>query len=525
MVITHLALMGLSLSGCSAELGMSSKSDADEAYYDTGGFNGDDDDDDQDDYPPPEDEDDEALLAPAQTDVYVFIANPDRDTLTRVGVTSLDVTTVDVGRNPTDVRTDANYERAVVFNAGDDSVTIVDAQTLDTSEVGVRDNLNVMQMSPEPAGQWVVLWHDRDSEDDDDPPEDGLVSYNEASFVDTISGEHFPMAVGFNPRGVRFTPDASLAVIVSDAMLALVDLTKSTPSPQIITIDDSLTPPPAEEVALSPDGDYAFVRQFGSSQILVVDLLAMEVDSVEVGLNPTDMDITPDGTEAIIVSRDDEELWILDLADPFANPAVVDLPPGEALGALQLDPQGNQGIIYTTASLNPRYASWVRSDDEVKLRALVKPVSNVTITPTGGSMLVAHTKKNAPDADTSSPFFGEHALTMIDLSDHRANPLKLPAAVEGWANSTNGKYGYFIMKDELYLEVLHYDSLIYDQITLGSVPVHVGAFPDLTPDDDDEPAMWVSQEHELGRITFFDPDDESLKTITGFELNSQIEEN
>jgi hypothetical protein len=53
--------------------------------------------------------------------------------------------------------------------------------------------------------------------------------------------------------------------------------------------------------------------------------------------------------------------------------------------------------------------------------------------------------------------------------------------------------------------------------------VFVGVLPDLDIADGDEPKAWVSQEHPLGRISFFDPDDTSLETITGFELNSEIE--
>ena len=55
--------------------------------------------------------------------------------------------------------------------------------------------------------------------------------------------------------------------------------------------------------------------------------------------------------------------------------------------------------------------------------------------------------------------------------------------------------------------------------------VHKSAavLPDLTLGDNDEPPAWVSQDHPLGRISFFDPDDASLETLTGFELNSGIE--
>ena len=167
---------------------------------------------------------------------------------------------------------------------------------------------------------------------------------------------------------------------------------------------------------------------------------------------------------------------------------------------------------------------WDRSTDAVTLRQFVKPVDTMAITPTGESLLVFHTQEDDPTADPNSPFAGEWAISMVDLNDFRANPLLLPARPKGYANSLGGDRGYFIMEGQPYLEVLRYDTLLYDELQLRSNPVFVGVIPDLDTTDADEPPAWVSQEHELGRITFYDPDDETAETITGFELNSQIED-
>jgi hypothetical protein len=39
----------------------------------------------------------------------------------------------------------------------------------------------------------------------------------------------------------------------------------------------------------------------------------------------------------------------------------------------------------------------------------------------------------------------------------------------------------------------------------------------------DTNTAFVSQEHSLGRISFFNADEDALETITGFELNAAIE--
>ncbi|NCG20131.1 MAG: hypothetical protein GWP91_14070 [Rhodobacterales bacterium] len=471
---------------------------------------------------PPEEEDDAFFkLPPAQTPDYVFVANPTRNTVTRVNVQTLAVDTSQVGINPQLVQTTDDYQTAVVFNSGEDSVSILDIDTMAQSIVPVRDNMNAMRLSP--GGQYAVLWHDADAESPDESAAGGLQSFNEASFVDLDSGAHFPMAVGFNPRDVMFSASGEVAVVVSDEYLAIVQLDTQPLVPSLIRLTDEIDPPEAEEVVVTPDGRYAFVRQFGADEVLVVDLVFELLASIPVGLNPTDLDLSPDGTQVVVVSRAVNEIWVIEVADPFLPPNVVSVPGELNLGALQLDSTGAIGVLYTTSAPVDRYAVWDRATDEVVLHALIKPVDNLTITPNGSAMLVFHTKSDTPEADPFGPFFDSWALTAIDLEDFRNNPLKLPAEPIGFANSAEGDAGYFIMDNEHYLERLDYTTLLHDEIPLKSPPVFVGVLPDLSPTDGIESFAWVSQEHDLGRISFYDPQRASLETITGFELNSEIE--
>jgi DNA-binding beta-propeller fold protein YncE len=471
---------------------------------------------------PPEEEGDRRMLPPAQTDVYVFVANPERDTVTRVNVRTLDVDTTAVGTRPEIVAATSDFRTAVVFNDGDDSVTILDAATLARQTVDVRQNLNQMLLSPD--GAWAVLWHDSALQDPDDPPPEGLQSFNEVSFVGLEDGVHFPMAVGFDPKMVRFVPDSSLAVVVSDAYLATVDLTVTPLLPDLIELAPGvLDPPAAEEVIVSDDGSFAWVRQFGASELLVVNLGDGTVDSVAAGDNPTDLDLSPDGQLAVAVARSSAELYLFDAHSPFAAPQIVPLPAEAQYGSLLFDPTGSRGVLYTTAQLSERFAVWSVQGGEVVERSLVKPVDSMAVTPTGDSLLVFHTEEDGPE--TEPVFQGQSALTLVDLSDFRSNPLLLPAEPTGYATSATGRLGYFIMEDAPFLEVLDFVTLLPTELTLASLPVFLGVLPDLDPSDGDEPPAWVSQEHELGRISFFDPDEpDTLETITGFELNSGIEE-
>ena len=470
----------------------------------------------------PEDETSFFALSPAQTDNAVFVVNPSRDTLTRIRVDTLEVETTDVGVNPQIVLTSADDAKAVVLNADEDTVSVVDTGTLDVATVQIRDNLNRMKLSPD--GAFAVLWYDFSAAEPGDGFSDGVQSFNEASFVHLGTLEHTPMAVGFSPRDVVFTPDGTTAVVVSNETLAVVDLEAAVLSPALIPLSDAIEPPEAEEVLLSVDGQVALVRQFGSDALVVVDLIAQTTAELPVGLNPTDMDRTPDGTQAAVVCRGSEDIWMVDLTDPLGvTPTTVALPTGYSFGAVELDPTGQRGVVYTTATLQDRYGLWDRGTDTITVKALEKPVEALGISPDGESMLVVHTLLDGPNIQIGSPFSGEWSLTAINLVDGRTNPMLLPSEPISFVNSGDGRHAYFIMEGEQFLEQLDYITLLPQQIPLKSNPKFLGVLA--TPEGSaDAPFAWVSQEHELGRISFFNPNDNTLETITGFELNSEIEE-
>lgn len=459
-----------------------------------------------------ETEDDYLMLAPAATDAWVFVANPERDTVTRIKVPELTLETRPVGVTPSVVLTTPDYRRAVTLNEGSDSVSIIEAASFEIREVAIRDNFNSLSLSPD--GKWAVAWYDPDRESSGQGG--GVQSFNEVSFVDLEAANHVPMAVGFNPQGVRWTPDGARALVVSDGALAVVDLTAEPVEPVLVTIaDDPLDAPPAEEVELTWDGRWAFVRQYGADEILLVGLDALDVDALDVGANPTDLDLSPDGSTITVVSRGARELWLFAAADPYAEPSVVPLP-STGYGSVVYAGAGEKAVLYTNASLVDRFGLWDVGTGTVVEKTLVKPVQSVGIDPTGGAMLVFHTQSDAADADPTSPFYGEHALSLVDLDDFRQNPIRLPTEVSGYATTDDGRYGYFVMDGEEYLEKLDFSTLLYDEVPLKSPPSFVGTIPG-------SDLAWASQVHDLGRISFYDPASGTLDTVTGFELNSDID--
>ena len=492
--------------------------------YDTGGWDsteesnaapqGDDSDADADDGLGSEEETTLLGLRPATTAEYVFVANAERDTITRIAVPGLDVITTPVGVRPSLVITSPDYTRAVTFNEGSDSVSIIDAATLAVSEVEVRDNLNQMVMSSD--GRWIICYHDL-AADDDTPDYDGAISYNEISLVDLDNLTHHETVVGMFPHDVQVTADGATAAVVSDDYLAVIDLSGTEPvTTRIALSEDTVEPPSAEEVLLDPAGQYAFVRQYGVDTLVLVDLPARSIQPLAVGDNPTDMDLSPDGSQAIVVARGAGELWSYDLADPLADPHIVSLPPGEIFGQLQITGDDRLGLLYSTATNQSRYGVWDRETDLISTIGLVKPISSLGLSPDGNTAIIFHPRDNG-DIESDSAFYDHYALTLVDLGDLFSNPIRLNAEPIAYDNAADGQTGFVILDGASSVQVLHYDTLIHDELLLPSESVYLGVLPETN-------TAYISQAHELGRISFFESDSEEMRTITGFELNAEIEE-
>lgn len=460
---------------------------------------------------PAEEEEERMLLRPAQAGPYVLTVDSMAGRMTRIDGHTHQVDSLSLGQRPGMVQVSAR-DLVVVHDSGLDAVHLLDAETLAYETVEVWEDLDRMALSPD--GRWALLWRAEDLEEDE---QGGMASYSVVSLVDLDTGEHWPAPIGFFPRKATFSADSTRAVMISDGILASFDLTEEAPWPALIHLGESLEDAPATgEALLSDDGQRAVVRMDDEPHLAVIDLDTEELEWLELDQVPTDLDLLFDGT-AMVVLRAAQQLQELDL-DELRVLEVWDLP--EAYGQILLTPFGRTGLLYTTAQPLASLGVWERGEDTVLRLPLVKPVEEVSMDPTGETVLVFHTYEDSPEADPDSPFRDSDALTLMHVGDLHTHPLKLSTPPMGYAHGELGRSGYLILEGQQWLEALDYERLLYEEIPLRSPPVFLGTLP---ARGSEAPVAWITQSHQLGRISFWYPQEQVLETITGYELNAGVE--
>ena len=66
-------------------------------------------------------------------------------------------------------------------------------------------------------------------------------------------------------------------------------------------------------------------------------------------------------------------------------------------------------------------------------------MAGLQLSPSGDTAIVLHSKESNGELTAASPFYNEDAITLVDLGDHFANPIRLPDAPSGFAVTDDGQ--------------------------------------------------------------------------------------
>ncbi len=161
---------------------------------------------------------------------------------------------------------------------------------------------------------------------------------------------------------------------------------------------------------------------------------------------------------------------------------------------------------------------------------LLKLVETVGISPSGKTAIVVHRPEANPA--TTDPYelavAEDTGYSMFDLATADAQLTRTNGVpISAFAFVPQGDAAAVALRDDtnmIYgIDSLDLTKLITQSFTLPSAPEWLGGFP-VQSGLSSPRRVFVTQIFAGGRISFLDIDAETLETVTGFELNSQIDQ-
>jgi DNA-binding beta-propeller fold protein YncE len=468
---------------------------------------------------PPEKEVESSFGAPVATGKYVWIANPTSGRVAYIDASTLEIKLVDAGNGPTYVAAvpDPSDDVALVLNVLSRDATLLRASggSLSATSIAVPPAGNAWAVSAD--GHWAIAWTDARRVDKPDPIE----GYQDLTVLDLTKGSEksTDLTVGYRPVAVAFDQAGQRAFAVTQDGVSVIALTGGSP---MVVKNVALSDKPADmagtsDVSITPDGAYALVRRDGQEAISVFSLSDGSRTDVTLPGKPTDLDLSADGSTAVAVIRDSSQVALLPVPGIVAAPTnfqtvTVDA----AIGSASLAKSSSVAFFYTNATPSPVLALMDLAASPPAPRTILMraPILGVFPTADAAHAVVLH------DALTDQGSMYPAAVSLAPIAlDLPPKIIGLDAPAISIAVAPGGDHALVAAGDEMkgiyQLMIGAMPSLKVQKLALASMPIAAGIVAGAG-------RGYVAQKHPDGRITFVGLDNGEVRTLTGFELATQV---
>jgi DNA-binding beta-propeller fold protein YncE len=477
-----------------------------------------------------------ALGPPISSQRFVYVAMTQQGKLARIDGETLTVATTPVGPSPREVAAIPGSDGAVALDSATGAATVVRPVVTGGDGTRVLATLpSLNRIDIDPTGRFAVIWFDLVRALRDGTGNAG--SFQDVVVIALASGHETSVAltVGFRPRAVQFDAAGTRAYVITQDGVSVIDLADATVrGPGIVPPIAVAGPGVAAEdleVQIVATGDYAAVRQAGHAGVRVVSLAGAtrgRAWDVPLAAVPTDIDLAPDGSRIYAVERDAAELAVIDIPADALDPSGVeriDLAPA-TVGSIAVSADGARALLYTNATLDPHVTlvELGRPGFPHVTYPLQKAVRAVAIAPDGATAIVLAAKAPGDPATAGSVdemIARSHGYELVDLATGFAKLQLTPVDPGPLAYAPDGATAYVALDGGdaagalRALQVVSARTGIVRTLPLGSPPAAVGVVPGAHQ-------AFVAQRHPLGRMSFVALATGAVRTVTGFDLNSQI---
>ncbi len=485
-----------------------------------------------------------SFRAPVVSGSYLWTANPESDRVARIHAGSLEVELLEAGHGPTFLSAlpeGATEGGALVLNelSQDASIYILDGDgnVQSSDRYDVQEGASAWAVSKK--GKFAIAWS---KFGDSNLP--GIDGHQDLTLFD-FSGDEIEtsmLAVGYRPSEVFINEAETLAYVVCDPGISVIDLAKMEVIREIFLPEGNLVG--SRDIEFSPDGKLAMSRTQGSPDVLLIDTMTSKIKSLQLPGVITDLDMSQDGDIAIAVvrgsSQPSEEMptamggmgglgggggapgmefdgqpSVVALMDPktvFGDPDFEELLTEEIVGSVVIASDGSQAVLYTNASDNSHMTVLDAKSRELRVVDLKAPARAAFLSEDGAFAVAL---MSPPSGSSKSG-----AFALVPIAED------LPPRIEGTENlpehvSLSGASMRALVTTKEDAEghadtyFAQFPGLLVDRIRLSSRALATGLVPD-------ENRGFVAQEHAEGRVTFVDLESGKETTVTGFELAAKV---
>jgi hypothetical protein len=490
---------------------------------------------------PPEQKTPVAGPPPAATPHDLFTLAPSDGLAIRISAKDLSIEAIALGGTPSTVVAFPGIDRALVLNPGNAQLQILDATgtspPTQLQNVTLSRHPDVLTFSPD--GTWAVANTDPNS-----TPADGEEGVITLAHFPPANGQVqlYDRAVGYRVTDVFFRSGlggaTQSAVVVSKAEVAFIDLSGNTPPalpPRLALPASASADLGARNVVATADGRFVFVRSFTAPQITAIDVDQQQIETLTLSDIPTDLQASPSGGSLVAILRATAQVAIFALPAGLLDggmPTLIDA--GFNAGQISFPPAtdggvGDFGLLYTNADPSFDLARLDLGTNRVTYYPGVvqKLIQAVGIAPDGKSAVVVH----RPDLNSTAtdPYdravAADQGYSMFDMASTTAQLRRTSGVpVSAFAFLPQGGWASVALRDDSHtvysIDAIDLSRLLIGNVGLASPPDFIGALP---PSPGEDPKVWITQAFSGGRVSFLDLPNQSLQTVTGFELNSLIQ--
>ncbi|RDV38235.1 hypothetical protein DV096_10505 [Bradymonadaceae bacterium TMQ3] len=506
---------------------------------------------------PPAEIEEQIVERVAATDRYIFVptGREDGDQVALIDGETFQVEPIRVGLNPQAIvaaEVEGVGAVAYVWSEGTSTVAIVRADMRDSRERPdvrvVRVPREVNQLAVAPGGRYALAYID---------PELPLPTQGSAVSLQTMAlialgdapgeDEAYQLSVTRRIESLSFSDDGRFGFIVGEEGISRIEFEDIKADAFVPTLDLGAAtqdfPPRDQEAAFSADASRMILR---SSQLAGLGLFELAVEEHAVASRrmlplpgvPTDVELLEREVEGelrrevLFAMRERGQVGRFDLDQVMAAESdeaaatlveLIDVEGVEA-GIARLTPDEQSLLVFSTLPPIPSVGLLDVGTGQVQTVALRNQIRTLALSPDSETAVVVHRAQPGSAAGGASwedRFRYAHGLSLWDLATGYVRPVVLQAEpqsvlmVESMAGPT-WLYGMLANEGGANFGVVRIslETFAVEVLPVPRRPAQIGVVAD---------QVFVTQEDGQGRVTFFDIETGTQRTVSGFELNAEVQ--